>query len=369
MNLAIYITGHGYGHLTRTLEICKKLREIDPSVRLHTRTPFPLPHISEALTFEPDSHNKVRLDIGLAQKDSLRWDLEESLQRLEWFYGPEGDRQVEMEARWLETNRIDAALVDIPPRAFEACRLAGVPAYGSTNFSWDWIWRDLTELDRRFAPYADKASAAYNTCTTLYRTVMSDGLDAFPVQEEVPLVARISQRDPHDVRRLMEFPEGKILVMLSFGGEGLKDIQLPNRSVHDRFQFLVTEPIDDPGPPYRYIPNAEFREKELRYCDLVKAVDIVMSKPGYSTVAECAANETAMVYTDRQRFAEYPVVKAYIEQYLVNAYVPRDRLTAGHWAGALNRLADRMPFHYPPNRIDGAEVVAGKLHAALQAGS
>ena len=57
----------------------------------------------------------------------------------------------------------------------------------------------------------------------------------------------------------------------------------------------------------------EFDEQALydagwRYEDLVAAVDVVATKPGYGIIAECAAHQTALLYTSRGHFIEYEVL-------------------------------------------------------------
>ena len=360
-SIALYVTEHGYGHLARCLEVARELRRLAPETKLHVRAPFPREQVEAALGFPPDSHAPVRLDVGLVQLDSLRADLPATVERLGEYYGAEGDRLVGEEARWLERSGIDAALIDIPPRAFDACRLAGVPAYGLTNFSWDWIWRDLAEEEPRLAPFAEKAAESYASCARLFRTVMHAGLDAFPTVEDVPLVARISRTDPEEVRSMLRLVDGRTVVVLSFGGAGVRGITPPPAALHERFLFIASEPLPDPGPPFVYINNETLQGKGLRYCDLVAAADIAMSKPGYSTVAECLANRTAMIYSDRSRFAEYPVIVRYIREKLPSERIDSGDLLAGRWGGALDRLVDRRPFRFPPERIDGAEVVARRL--------
>ena len=48
----------------------------------------------------------------------------------------------------------------------------------------------------------------------------------------------------------------------------------------------------------------------VRYEDLVRAVDVVISKPGYGIISECVANDTALLYTSRGDFIEYDVFVA-----------------------------------------------------------
>ena len=40
----------------------------------------------------------------------------------------------------------------------------------------------------------------------------------------------------------------------------------------------------------------------------MRAADVVVTKPGYGIIAECLANDTAIVYTSRGEFAEYDVL-------------------------------------------------------------
>ena len=76
----------------------------------------------------------------------------------------------------------------------------------------------------------------------------------------------------------------------------------------------------------------------LRYEDLVAAVDVVLTKPGYGIVSECIANDTAMVYTSRGRFAEYDVFVREMPNYLRCEFISQDDLHAGRWLASLERV-------------------------------
>ncbi|MBZ0264562.1 hypothetical protein K8I28_07825 [bacterium] len=366
MNIAVYVTGHGFGHLTRSMEVIRFLNKIAPECDIHIRAPYTSNQIKDALGFTPSSIENVRLEIGLIQKDSLLSDFAASIQHLEHYYGSQGDRAVEAEARWIEKARIDAAFIDISPRAFDACDLAGIPAFGCTNFSWDWIWRELGRSDSRFLPFADKAAKAYGTSACLFRTVMDGDLTAFPVIEDVPLIARISTLEKSDIRWKLSIPSDKLVVILSYGGEGLAGAELPERSLYEDFYFITTEPMHNPGIPFHHMTDAEIRARGLRYCDLVHAADIVMSKPGYSTVAESVANQSAFIYSERSSFAEYPIIVDYIENNLPNRFLPSEQLLSGKWGEVLYSLQKSFPFDFSDVDIHGAEHVAGRFWERLK---
>ena len=68
--------------------------------------------------------------------------------------------------------------------------------------------------------------------------------------------------------------------------------------------------MDDLPPGIHVIDDDWIYERGFRYEDLVRASDVVMTKPGYGIVSECLANGAAILYTARGRFAEYPVMVA-----------------------------------------------------------
>ncbi len=369
MELAVYITGHGYGHLTRTLEVVRRMYALHDSgesgvdsLSVHVRAPYALEDIIDAIGREPDSHEPVRLDIGIVQQDALRIHVPATIAWLEHYFGDRGDRAVEEEADWLARNDIDLALVDIPPRAFDACRLAGVPAVGLANFGWDWIWRELGSQDSRFGKFAAKAARAHASCHLLLETVMSVGLDTFPRRLKIPLVARISGLDRNTVRSRLGLPLDRRVVMMSFGGEGLDRFERPDAGFFERHAVVLSSPMRDMGPPFAHVSAECARKQGVRYCDLVMAMDALITKPGYSTVAECLANRTPLVWTDRGAFPEAEVVAAYIRAHLPNRFLSRDDLLRGRWTRALDALLEQ-PSEFPVVPIDGADVAARHLFA------
>ena len=105
----------------------------------------------------------------------------------------------------------------------------------------------------------------------------------------------------------------------------------------------------------------------LRYEDLVRAVDVVVTKPGYGIIAECIANDAALLYTSRGHFIEYDVLVAEMPHVLRAAYIDHADLFAGQWTHHLDGLlAQPAPPERP--RVDGAEVAVEQLLAMVRDG-
>jgi L-arabinokinase len=162
-------------------------------------------------------------------------------------------------------------------------------------------------------------------------------------------VARRATRDPAATRRALGFPSDTRLVLVSFGGYGLEGLDL---AALDRM------------PGYTVIGGATARLDEgamyaagIRYEDVVRAVDVVVTKPGYGIISECIANDTALLYTSRGRFPEYDVLVRELPRYLRARFISHDDLFAGRWQHHLDALLAQPA---PPERPD----VSGAEHCA-----
>ena len=106
----------------------------------------------------------------------------------------------------------------------------------------------------------------------------------------------------------------------------------------------------------------------LRYEDLVRAVDVVVTKPGYGIIAECLANDTALLYTSRGHFIEYDVLVAEMPRVPARR-VHRSRRSVRRATGRTHLdalLAQPAPPERP--RVDGAEVAVEQLLAMMRDG-
>jgi len=80
---------------------------------------------------------------------------------------------------------------------------------------------------------------------------------------------------------------------------------------------------------------------------------------GYGIVSECMANQTALIYTSRGQFREYPILRRAVNQYLPSAEIKLEDLKKGRWLDAFTSLLNR---DFPPKPdCSGAETVADKL--------
>ena len=73
-----YISGHGYGHSKRSIELIKTLMRKNPELFFHIRTDAPRWIFELNLDSNYELHN-VRLDIGAVQETSFHIDKQKTL--------------------------------------------------------------------------------------------------------------------------------------------------------------------------------------------------------------------------------------------------------------------------------------------------
>ncbi|HSD28058.1 MAG TPA: hypothetical protein VLL75_12195 [Vicinamibacteria bacterium] len=359
-HLAVYVSGHGYGHSTRTAEVLRAVRDRAPGLPIAVCTSAPA-FLFEGVVSPPLTVRRVECDVGLAQKDALVIDEEGTVAAWRTFMAGWGGL-VEREAAWLRSTGARLVLGDVPPLAFAAAGEAGLPSVALSNFSWDWIYGHLATRVPALAEASAQAREAYSRADLLLRLPFAGDLSAFRRIEDVPLVARRPPTPKDEARRRLGL-DARPAVLLSFGGLGLPGLRPAAFGSLLDYQLLLTGRAGDGRVPsnLRRLDGDALAALGLSYPDLVGAADVVVTKPGYGIVTDCIGAGTRLVYTDRGDFPEYPVMVAEMPRYLPSVFVSNDDVREGRLGPALEAVL-ALPFPDPP-RTDGAALAADRLLA------
>jgi hypothetical protein len=356
--LVVYVSGHGFGHSTRTAEVLREVRARAAGLPIAIRTSAPA-FLFEGVVAPPLAVHPVQCDVGLVQHDALA--IDEAATAAAWRAFAAGwDDRVAAEAAWLRASGARLVLGDIPPLAFAAAAEAAVPSVALGNFSWDWIYAHIGSREPDLREAASRAAATYATAEVLLRLPFAGDLSAFRRIEDVPLVARRPRVGKAEARRRLGL-DGRPAVLLSFGGLGLPGLRATGFGALTEYQVLLTgQPARGSAPAnLRQLDAGALRSAGLDYPDVVGAADVVVTKPGYGIVSDCIGAGTRLVYTDRGDFPEYPVMVAEMPRCLPAVFASNDEVRQGHLGRALEEVR-ALPFPAPP-QIDGASVAAGKL--------
>jgi L-arabinokinase len=366
--VVFYVSGHGFGHASRDIEVINALRERRPDLRVIVRTGAPK-WLFDLTVRQPVEYHPLETDTGIAQIDSLHLDVNETVQQVRAFMRTFDDRAT-AESAFLRHEGADLVVADIPALGIAAATAADIPAIALGNFTWDWIYSAYPGTE----DVVESIGGHYHGAELALRLPMHGGFSTFRSIRDLPFVARRSRLETREARQALGFPLDERLVLVSFGGYGLEGLDLDALTRLDGYVALVSGSVplaDLPeglrgGRRGNLLPVDEpaMYASGLRYEDVVRAVDVVITKPGYGIIAECLANDAALLYTSRGPFIEFDVLTAESPNFLRTAYIDHASLFAGRWKESLDALlAQPAPREQPA--VDGADVAAGLLLARL----
>jgi L-arabinokinase len=343
LTIAFYISGHGFGHASRSIELIRALLDTQPGLRVVVLTSAPQWLFEIVGVRGGCDYRAFETDVGMTQRDAVTIDVADSARRAKAFYAT-FEQRADEQAAFLKSAHVDLVLTDIPPLAHAAAARAVIPSIAVGNFTWDWIYEGYETFARDAPGVIQTIRDAYALADRALRLPLHGGFATFADVMDIPLIARRASRAPEETRRMLRIPGDRPFVLASFGGYGL---DIPYDEIARREQLTVLAPAAALAPP-------------LGYQDLVAAADVVLTKPGYGIISECVANSTAMLYTSRGQFAEYDVLVAGMPRMLRCRFIPPEDLRAGRWRAYVDALVAQAP---PPERtrIDGASVAANLI--------
>ncbi|KAG2699801.1 hypothetical protein I3760_07G206200 [Carya illinoinensis] len=347
---AYYVTGHGFGHATRVVEVVRHLILAGHDVHVVTGAP------EFVFTSEIQSPRlfirKVLLDCGAVQADALTVDRLASLEKYSVTAVLPRASILETEVAWLNSIKADLVVSDVVPVACRAAADAGIRSVCVTNFSWDFIYAEyVMDAGNHHRSIVWEIAEDYSHCEFLIRLPGYCPMPAFRDVIDVPLVVRRLHRSRKEVRKELEIGEDVKLVILNFGGQpagwNLKEEYLPSG-----WLCLVCGASDTQDLPPNFVKLA----KDAYTPDLMAASDCMLGKIGYGTVSEALAYKLPFVFVRRDYFNEEPFLRNMLEYYQGGVEMIRRDLLTGHWKPYLERAISLKPCY--EGGINGGEVAA-----------
>jgi L-arabinokinase len=266
---------------------------------------------------------------------------------------------IEEETAFIEYYRADLIVGDIPPLCFEIAARVNIPSVAISNFTWSSIYRAYIKALPGFLPLIDEMESFYRKATLALALPYPCGMEVFPNQRPIPWIARMSSLTKKEARVKFGLPDSAIIVLLSFGGLGLKRVPWEGLKQNPEFFFVVTGEEKVQEGNILVLPGVQ-----PRYEDLVRAVDVVVTKPGYGIVADALAHQVPMLYTDRGDFPEYGFLVQALSDLANAEYIPQDELLSGNIGPHLHSLLARQAA-WPRVSLAGANVASEGILALL----
>ncbi|KAL5559262.1 hypothetical protein UlMin_035473 [Ulmus minor] len=347
---AYYVTGHGFGHATRVVEVVRHL--ILAGHDVHVVSGAPEFVFTSAIQSPRLFIRKVLLDCGAVQADALTVDRLASLEMYSETAVVPRESILETEVKWLHSIKADLVVSDVVPVACRAAADAGIRSICVTNFSWDFIYAEyVMAAGHHHRSIVWQIAEDYSHCEFLIRLPGYCPMPAFRDVIDVPLVVRRLHKSRKEVRKDLGIGDDVKLVILNFGGQPagwkLKEEFLPSG-----WLCLVCGASNSQELPQNFIKLP----KDAYTPDLIAASDCMLGKIGYGTVSEALAFHLPFVFVRRDYFNEEPFLRNMLEFYQAGVEMIRRDLLTGHWKPYLERAISLRPCY--EGGINGGEMAA-----------
>ncbi|KAL3534972.1 hypothetical protein ACH5RR_003433 [Cinchona calisaya] len=350
---AYYVTGHGFGHATRTVEIVRNLIQAGHDVHVVAGAPEYV--FTTAIQSPRLFIRKVLLDSGAVQADALTVDRLASLEKyIETAVVPRASI-LATEVEWLKSIKADLVVSDVVPVACRAAADAGIRSVCVTNFSWDFIYAEyVMAAGYNNRPIIWQIAEDYSVCEFLIRLPGYCPMPAFRDVVDVPLVVRRLQKSRSEVRKELGIGSDTKVLLYNFGGQ-LSGWNLQENYLPSGWICLVCGAPEGQELPQNFVKLP----KNVYTPDIVAASDCMLGKIGYGTVSEALSYRVPFVFVRRDYFNEEPFLRHMLEHFQCGVEMIRRDLLTGHWAPYLTRAITLEPCY--DGGINGAEVAASIL--------
>lgn len=291
--IAFYISNHGFGHASRNISIIRTLLKLDEQAEIYIKTARPQLQFMKQHIGDADRlfYIEQPTDVGLVlQEGTLLIDqpaLEEEITKFVDSWEELADRECE----FFQEKGIGLVISDICPWALLAADEARVKSILITNFTWVEIYQEYL---------SEELWDAYLRCYELASKVLiydvhQPELPSYnPEYEMVSLVCRpFCEEEVEKIRTQY----GKPIVMISVGMSAQLKEEI--KVGHLPYHFIVTPGLKVEGENVTYLPPDT---KNMQ--NYVAASTYVISKAGWSTVAEILLSNTKAALLGRDTVAE-----------------------------------------------------------------
>lgn len=350
--IACFISPHGFGHATRVIAILEALQGLHPDCHAHLFTT-----VAESLfaSLADCTYHPEPVDLGLVQGSALSVDIPATCARLRAMLPYSAERLRELAARCSGCSFI---LCDIAPLGIAVGQMAKIPSVLVENFTWDWIYEPYGRAYPELRRHAQVLGALFQQADFRIQT---EPLCRKTRRDLVcgPIFRRL-RTGREEVRARLEVRDRR-LVLITLGGiaQQLPDLELLGRESDLFFVIAGPDQGGECGPNCLLLP----RYTALSHPDLIAAADLVVTKPGYSTLAECCQAGARTVLISRGDYPESLPLEDYARSALGAVSITPEQYDKGEWLRLARGLLARPGA--AAARENGADRVAAFLSGLL----
>ena len=363
--LLLFIAGHGYGHLSRMRHVIQEFEQQNQGAySVLVAGDFDQAFFS---SFEFLQTRLIRIahDVGLVQPDSLSIDYKTTLARLKSVYSQK-EELFQKVMREVGNASVAAVLSDTSSMGLELADRLNVPGYLVGNFTWADIYRDLLEEEPGFEAFIPEIEKQYLYAQKCFVLPLNTDMLPYPQEKKkvIPLIAPLPSKmsiEEFESRVGRSVSGYKKRVLISFGGFNFQNLPVDTIRRMKDILFITTRAKAGVKPDNL----VEIETVHQDYAGIIKHSDVILTKAGYGILMDALVHQKPLIHTDRGRFAEYPILRNWLDQVYPSVFLPQEDFRAGHWEQALNR-AFSLNRPFPELALNGASVLASFIDQKIK---
>lgn len=352
LKIRLYTSDYGYGHAARDIALIRRLRR-DIGAEVSVRTGYPAAFMERSL---PDVRvSRGENDIGVVMQD-VTVDAAATEERLRAWIGS-WEAYVEAETAFCREEGVDLIISDIAPQPFLVAENLGIPGIAFSNFSWDLIYHSLFGT----TPETERIREAYRCATGALVLPLHEKMEVFRGRREAGLLCRKRTRKREEMRRFFGLSEEETLVYLGTGWSVDASPRGIGGLVRQGATVLVSSNRTCGERGVICIP-----EDETETQDYIAMCDLVVTKPGYSTVSEAMQAGVPMLLYRREGFVEDDAIIDPVEEAGIGQALSWQEFQTGGWTENLSALLLlKENYHDGTFKRDGAEECMDYIRAMV----
>lgn len=286
MKIAFYISDHGYGHASRCIPIINELL-LNYSVNIIVKSNEEQIEFIKSLVADKNrvEFYKEKIDLGIILKDNSYEIDKEKLKNNVLDYVYSWESRIQTEIKFLEHKNVNIVISDIVPWIFKATNQLGIKSILISNFLWNDIYNEIVEKNIITNYQLMYELASYVFVYPLSTKTIENMENAIKVGFSV-------RNFDTEFSNRIRLRHNKPIIYFSLGRSVDTDYiinveQLP-------YYFYYTEGINLIGE------NAiKISKNTMNTNDYIYASNLVITKAGWSTVAESICAKKPMLILNR----------------------------------------------------------------------
>jgi hypothetical protein len=340
--IIVDISANGYGHLAQLAPILQNLNKQHPGSSFILRTELDPSICAEFLSIQFELGPKPP-DPDMRMRGPLHVDTDGLFSDYVQIFA---DRRsiIENDAQTLKSLSPDFMITNISVASIAAAKAADVPVVAVSSLNWADVFQSYCGDREGAQEIYQWMIESYSQADLFLLLTPHLPMSWLPNPVSINSIARTGT-DRRDA--LTKLRPADYYVLASMGG-------IPG--IHSELSLPVIDGVVWVTPPEWRLQRDDVISRaglEIPFINLMRSTDAIVTKAGYGSVTEAAANGTRILYTERDNWCETPILEAWMDTHCTAQKLTRESFNSGEFTKILqNLLSTPDPI---PIATNGAE--------------